>query len=69
MKERQKNENQHAQSLNASTEKKKVKAHDRHFANVPWCGSALCADNKHVQYFNLDIRAKIHKEENFHFAT
>jgi len=54
--ERYNNEDKHTPSLNASTEKKKVKAHGMHSVDLQWCCATLRAYVKHMHPLDYDIK-------------
>ena len=49
--------------------KKKLKAHERHSANISWCCATLHVEDKHVHTFELGKQANMKKEEKFSFET
>lgn len=62
------NEDKHTPSLNASTEKKNVKAHNMHSVDLPWCCDTLRADIKHMHSLDCDMQANMRNIDNLCLA-
>ena len=63
------NEFQHTLSLNASTEKKRVKAQDKDFVDLSWCCDALHIDDKHMHSLDCDRQENMRKRDNLRLAS
>ena len=62
--ERFNNEYQHTSSLNASTEKKRVKAQDMHSTDLTWWCDTLHAADKNLYSFDCERQENMRKRDN-----
>ena len=52
-----------------STKKKKVKAHNMHYVDLPWCCDTQCVDVKDMHSLDYDMQETMRERDTLHHSN